>query len=203
MSDSMIEIIAMALNGSSCDLRANDWAERSDSWKDTLRKHARAVIEAMPEEDLVALLRSRKFDSQTTRTSQTECILWTGALGTKDGYGRFYAGDGKTRMAHQFAYEREYGPVPHGLVIDHVCRVRRCVNHLHLRAITNAENVLCGEGITAENAKKCACHKGHIFNTENTYIRPDGNRGCRICLKDANRRYKAKRRYTASAALKE
>lgn len=45
----MVERVARAMNGSACDLRENDWDERSDSWKDTLRKHARAAIEAMKE----------------------------------------------------------------------------------------------------------------------------------------------------------
>lgn len=72
------------------------------------------------------------------------CWEWTGALGSENGYGRFWVGgvDGTATYAHRFAYERMVGPIPAGFVIDHLCRNRVCVNPSHLRACTQKENTL-------------------------------------------------------------
>ena len=72
------------------------------------------------------------------------CWLWTGAL-TGKGYGSFgQTPPGGSVLAHRFAYIREFGAIPDGLVIDHLCRERRCVNPAHLEAVTNRENVVRG-----------------------------------------------------------
>lgn len=68
----------------------------------------------------------------------TPCIVWMGALNAK-GYGCFGL-DGDTKLAHRVAYEFENGPIPDGLTIDHLCRVKRCVNPAHLEAVTGREN---------------------------------------------------------------
>ncbi|WP_425456790.1 HNH endonuclease [Aeromicrobium piscarium] len=67
-----------------------------------------------------------------------------------------------------------------GRVVDHICRVRRCVNPEHLRQLTNRDNILAGVGATAINARKTHCKRGHEYTPENTY---QGNRGreCREC----------------------
>ena len=56
------------------------------------------------------------------------CHLWTGKL-SDDGYGLVWRGRHPIK-AHLVVYEAEHGPVPHGLVLDHRCRRRRCVRHL-------------------------------------------------------------------------
>jgi hypothetical protein len=68
------------------------------------------------------------------------------------------------------------------------------VNPKHLRAVTNAENVLCGEGVTAKNAAKTSCPKGHPLSGENLYVTPVGGRDCRECRRVASRNYKARKR---------
>lgn len=88
---------------------------------------------------------------------------------------------GKFFYAHRWAFEYFKGKIPDGLVIDHICMKTNCVNPDHLQAITNKENVLLGSGHAAINAAKRACKHGHEFNLENTYLRLDGGRRCRIC----------------------
>lgn len=108
------------------------------------------------------------------------CLLWT-ACCSKYGYGSFKAG-GKMVSAHRWSYEYHVGKIPDGLVIDHLCRVRNCVNPDHLEVVTNRENVLRGLGVSAVNARKVKCNQGHSFNDKNTYVNPNtGERKCRTC----------------------
>jgi len=73
-----------------------------------------------------------------------ECWLWIGAI-TKNGYGNFWLTDVKSNVfAHRWAYERLRGPIPTGLVIDHLCRVRHCVNPEHMEPVTIRVNSLRG-----------------------------------------------------------
>ena len=70
------------------------------------------------------------------------CLIWDGCT-DPDGYGRIVV-CGQPKRAHRVAYELMYGPIPAGLTLDHLCRVTRCVNPLHLEAVTNRVNVLRG-----------------------------------------------------------
>jgi hypothetical protein len=72
------------------------------------------------------------------RGHRTPCWIWQKAIG-KTGYGNTYV-DGTTRNAHRVYYERVQGPIPDGKQLDHLCRVRACVNPDHLEPVTNAEN---------------------------------------------------------------
>lgn len=92
------------------------------------------------------------------------CWLWTGAV-HKTGYGLFNPGEGVVR-AHRWSYEHYRGPIPNGLHIDHLCRVRRCVNPDHLEAVTQAENNrrsfaargllgVCGQGHPRREYQHC------------------------------------------------
>lgn len=189
MSDSMVERVAKAIS-------AAPW--HVGSGHEVCVDMARAAIEAMRVEDLKLELAKRKFDELYT-IDDDGCFVWFGPMDKRDGYGRFYDGSGKTKTAYRFAWQYHCGEVPAGMVLDHTCRNRACVNHTHLRVVTNAENVLCGEGITAGNLAKTHCPHGHSLGEENLYIRPDGARGCRQCLNEASRRYKARKRAALSA----
>lgn len=108
----------------------------------------------------------------------SKCILWQGAV--DNGYGTTYQ-DGKTQRPHRLAYIKKYGSIPDGLVIDHLCRVKLCINPEHLEAVTNKENVLRGVGPSAINKRKTHCSAGHEFNKKNTHIDKANKRKCRVC----------------------
>ena len=94
-------------------------------------------------------------------TLGTPCWSWTSTI-DRDGYGR---SNSKvrfgTRMAHRISWMLSNGPIPNGLTIDHLCRVRNCVNPMHLEPTTNRENSLRGIGPGAINARKTHCIHGH------------------------------------------
>lgn len=72
-----------------------------------------------------------------------ECWIWVGRM-NRNGYGRLHH-NGKEGMAHRLSYEEHVGPIPEGLLLDHVCRTRCCVNPAHLDPVTHSVNTLRGE----------------------------------------------------------
>lgn len=119
------------------------------------------------------------------RPQTNGCILWGGSV-RADGYATFTVGstlDGtrRTIYVHRFAYEQAKGPVPAGLVLDHLCRKPSCVNPDHLEAVPQRTNILRGEAIHATNAAKTHCDQGHPFDEANTRITKEGWRDCRRC----------------------
>ena len=71
------------------------------------------------------------------------CWTWLPPTDPTTGYGRLNIGgrDGRNIYAHRFSYDLLVGPIPDGLQIDHLCRVRACVNPQHLEPVTIGENV--------------------------------------------------------------
>lgn len=87
---------------------------------------------------------------------------------------------GRQRLAHRVMYEGLVGPIPAGLTLDHLCRNRACCNPEHLEPTTLRENTLRGEAVSAINARKTHCIRGHAFDSANTY-EYKGARHCRAC----------------------
>lgn len=111
----------------------------------------------------------------------TGCWIWLLSK-TRDGYGQSWDSELRiVRCAHIINYEKEHGPVPNGLELNHTCKNRCCVNPAHLEAVTHKYNVLVGDGFSAKNSKQTHCKRGHEFTKENTHIRNDGARQCKIC----------------------
>jgi hypothetical protein len=111
------------------------------------------------------------------------CWLWTGKIDQYTGYGILNLAGGLV-TAHRLAYEVWIGPVPDGLVLDHLCRTRHCGNPQHTEPVTQQENILRGQGLAAQNARKTDCPAGHPYDADNTRIY-NGRRHCRAC--DASR----------------
>jgi len=107
------------------------------------------------------------------------CWLWTGAVAK--GYGIINVGNKMARKAHRVSYELHVGSIPHGLHLDHKCRVRCCVNPDHLEPVTQQENIRRGEAgkkTGAINRAKTHCPRGHTYS--DAYI-VEGRRVCRTC----------------------
>lgn len=114
-----------------------------------------------------------------------DCWVWTASV-RADGYGEFRV-DGRLVRPHRFAYEQMVGPIPDGLVIDHLCRNRRCVNPSHLEPVTPLVNNQRGAHAHIINTGRCL--RGHEMTPANTYTRPNtGQQMCRTCRADYARR---------------
>ena len=124
------------------------------------------------------------------------CWLWGGSY-YPNGYGQAWSKPlGRGIQAHRLVYEMLVGQIPDGLQIDHICRVRGCVNPAHLRVVTCEENIMATGStcVARKNRAKVACPQGHSFDGANTYMTKGGKRHCRTCKMDqkrANRRASA------------
>lgn len=125
------------------------------------------------------------------------CWLWTGYL-AHGGYGHVSEGGagGRRLLVHRASYETFVGPIPDGLSIDHLCRVRHCINPQHLEAVPIRVNILRGDTRAAANSVKTHCPQGHAYDAVNTRVTPKGYRVCRACAYEATMRCYAKHRET-------
>lgn len=137
------------------------------------------------------------------RSLGTPCHVFRG-LKSKHGYGFINCG-GRRRWVHRYVWEKEHGPIPDKMMIDHQCRNRACCNLDHLRLVTPKQN--SNENIEGAmwqiNKAKTHCKNGHVFDLKNTRINPDGKRDCRMCKRLKSRRDRANKllvRETSPAA---
>jgi hypothetical protein len=118
-----------------------------------------------------------RFWSKVRKTDT--CWLWTGSVDRR-GYGRFGSWVGnvvKTVKAHRWAWEQEHGPIPEAMTIDHLCNTTGCVRPSHMRVATWKENH------NRYYEEMTHCVNGHSRN---------GIGPCRLCLRDATRRWRAR-----------
>lgn len=123
-----------------------------------------------------------RIEAKIVPEPNSGCWLWVGNVCNK-GYGCVNYKKRAYRV-HRLAYEFLCEPVPAGLQLDHLCRVRCCVNPDHLEPVTLLENVRRGNSGKFQRSK-LHCPQGHPYNNENTAltIRPDGSysRYCKTC----------------------
>ena len=121
--------------------------------------------------------------------TDTGCVVWQGAQNSK-GYGCFGVG-GRPTLAHRLAWEDANGAIPDGMTIDHLCRVRACVNVEHMEIVSVAENsrrrprVLTVGGV---------CRHGHAIATpRDLYVRPGKPVAeCRACRRETSARQRSR-----------
>ena len=133
-----------------------------------------------------------RFWSYVDKSGPNGCWVW---MRSRHGFGYgFFGVNRRTRRAHRIAWELLRGPIPDGLTLDHLCRNPPCVNPDHLEVVTMRENTLRGESVTAINARKTHCKRGHLLGG-NSYL---VGRRCvechRISARERKRRISAARK---------
>lgn len=112
----------------------------------------------------------------------TGCWNWTGTK-SDSGYGRVSI-DGRAHQAHRIAYEILRAQIPDGMQIDHLCRNRACLNPDHMEPVTQRENIMRGESVSARNARRNHCNRGHEY-VQGSFIMERSKSGlmrrCLIC----------------------
>lgn len=120
----------------------------------------------------------------------SSCWRWCGAV-TGSGYGHLSI-DGELVKAHRFVWEITHGPIPPGLEIDHLCRVRNCVNPDHMELVTHKENI--NRGLRGRMVTHCP--QGHEYTSDTLLSKP--RRDCKVChaKRERDRRGRVKRSAT-------
>ena len=118
------------------------------------------------------------------------CWEWTAYVNTS-WYGAIMTADRRMSLAHRVSYELHVGPIPDGLQLDHLCGNTICVRPEHLEPVTDLENK------RRRYAAYTICASGHPYDADNTYIRPNGRRDCRTCIRGRVHRYRNRKRGAA------
>lgn len=117
------------------------------------------------------------------------CWIWLAAPDGK-GYGAFSLTGRKITKAHIWSWTDANGPVPEGLELDHVCRVKLCVRPSHLEPVTHGENV------SRARKARTTCRWGHDLS-DAAIRKSDGARLCRTCTREWSRAFKQRQRAKA------
>ncbi|MBS1015406.1 HNH endonuclease signature motif containing protein [Acetobacter persici] len=81
-----------------------------------------------------------KENPQTPLVHNSHCLEWTGYLNNV-GYGFFCDSTSSSRLAHRWSHSHFNGDIPVGMVVNHICHNRACVNHQHLETLTPQQNL--------------------------------------------------------------
>lgn len=125
-----------------------------------------------------------KFEKSLMPIPESGCWIYEPNMG-HFGYGRVWNKELKRAQdSHRYYWEKKKGPIPNGLFVLHKCDVSACCNLDHLYLGTQKENINDAyrrKRRTIQNPLECK--RGHPRNKENTYIYPNGEKTCRICVK--------------------
>lgn len=140
-------------------------------------KISKANVTGLPNNYIHGHNRNKPIEAYVIPEPNSGCHLWIGGL-DRDGYGK-KSNLGKMQLAHRLVYEMEHGEIPKGFTLDHLCRIRSCVNPRHMEVVTSRENILRGYGPPACNFRKKFCPK-----CSGPYKKD--NRGRRVCVNCKN-----------------
>lgn len=135
---------------------------------------------------------SDTFWNNVTTAGPDDCWIWRRAL--KEGYGQYWNGH-KNVKAHRHSVLLDGRDIPAGMVVDHTCRTRSCVNPAHLRVVDRRTNVHeNSDALAHKNSLKKHCLRGHPLSGANLYTRKNGKRECLKCCAMRERlRYQERR----------
>ena len=120
-----------------------------------------------------------RFWAHVDKDGPGGCWIWNGSL-MRNGYGAFRSG--LQYAAHRVAYTVLRGEIPIGLDLDHLCRVRRCVNPDHVEPVTRAENLHRSPlTLPGQNIRKTHCSRGHDLANSTIHVTKRGITK-RICV---------------------
>ena len=132
-----------------------------------------------------------RFSEKYTIEPNTGCWLWTAGLNNA-GYGMFAVSKHDIRLAHRWFYEISTGSEVSAILdLDHLCRVRCCVNPRHLEPVSRSENLRRGFNL---NKQKTKCIHGHPLSGGNLLVDKKGRRKCLTCQRKYAEAYRLKRR---------
>lgn len=140
-----------------------------------------------------------KIDRTPGRGPNGDCWIWTACLDAY-GYGAIsYLR--RTLKAHRVTFFLAGKHIPEGMELDHLCRVRSCVNPEHLEAVTHRVNMDRGEiatakiaGIKAKMLLRTHCMRGHEYTPQNTELRTGNGRRCVICRNEYCRAWHSRKK---------
>lgn len=137
---------------------------------------------------------SSRFWSKVNKT--TDCWLWVGAK-NRDGYGNMRISS-ITVSAHRLVLLMHGHEIPPGMEVDHLCRVRNCVNPNHLEIVDHGTNIrrgMSGAHMTLRRMQAYQCPNGHEITDDLISVDKNTNgRRCRICSRNASKKAAAKNR---------
>ena len=131
-----------------------------------------------------------------------DCLVWTGSL-NRNGYGVIVGPGGRGVVAHRANWLLRRGPIPAGMVLDHLCMNTRCVEPEHLEIVTQQENVrraiahhqAAGTSNWAPLNEGDLCRSGrHVMEGDNRMLVKRGGNPtytCRECQREKQRAYVA------------
>jgi hypothetical protein len=131
----------------------------------------------------------RRIEERSIPEPNSGCWLWLGCA-RPDGYGCL-GFHGKLYLAHRLSYSVFCTEIPAGLQIDHLCRMRCCVNPGHLEPVTIAENLRRGIGQLPHDF----CRRGHPMTIDNIVYDNNQIRRCAICSRAKNNAFYARKHH--------